>query len=118
VSLEALGGVSGDAQINRLAAGMAYQRNQCVGVAAGDLSTAQDLFRLVDVHDFIATAQDSYTRSAIDKRMAHSERGQHSQVRRPQLGTDGEHGSTLPDVLAHATDVYPHVTVFDDGDRL
>ena len=104
----------GDAEVHRLAAGPSHQGNQGVSVAARDLPAAQDLLRLVDVHDLVAAPQDGYPGPPVHQRMRHRERREHPQLRGPQLGPGGEHGGPFPDVLAGPADVDADVPVLED----
>ena len=118
VLAQALGRVAGDAEIHGLAAGVADQRHERVGVAARDLPPAQDLLGLVDVHDLVAAAEDRHARAAVDQWLGHGERGEHAERRRAQRHSRREHRGPAPDVLAHTPEVDADVAVAHDRHRL
>ena len=95
VLAQALPGVARDAQVHRHAARLADQRHEGVGVRARDLPAAQDLLRLVHVHDLVAAAEDRHPRPPEDQRMGHRERGQHAESGRAEFVAGAEHRLAL-----------------------
>ena len=60
VCAQVFGRIAGDAEVHRLATGLSHQRDERVSVAARDLPAAENLLRLVDVHDLVAAAEDGH----------------------------------------------------------
>src|SRR3954464_8964870 len=116
--LETIPGVASDAQVDRLSSRGADQGNKGVRVTAGDLPPTEDRFRLIDIHDLVAAAEDGNPRSPVDQRMRHREGGEYPQLSRPQLGAGTENLSPLADVLTGQPEIDSNVPVFDDGDCL
>src|SRR4051794_24314210 len=97
--LETVPGVASDAQVDRLSSRGAHQGHKGMRVTAGDLPPTEDRFRLIDINDLVATAEDGNTRSPVDQRMRYRERGKNPKVGRPQLGAGTENPGPLANVL-------------------
>jgi hypothetical protein len=70
---QAVGRVASDAEVDRLGVGATHHRQQGMGVAACGLPAAEDLLRLVHVHDLVATAEDGHPGLPVHQRARHRE---------------------------------------------
>src|SRR5258705_1623706 len=112
---QALLGIAGDAEVDRLRSGAPNHAVQRVGIGAGDLAACQDVGLAIEVHDFVAGAHEGHAWRAIDEGQVVSERREHSKLRRPEQGTGGQRDGALPDVLAPSPQVLTGVARIADG---
>ncbi len=73
---------------------------------------------MIDVHDFIAAAENPDERSPEDERVRHGQRGQHAQLSGTEFGACVEDRGALPDVLPGESDVDAGVAVAANDDAL
>jgi hypothetical protein len=76
VVLQTLTCVRSDPQIDRLAPSLLNQSDQGVSVAAGDLSTTEDLLRLIHIDDLVAAPQYGHPGTPVHERMSYCQRSQ------------------------------------------
>src|ERR1051325_1322436 len=100
VPLQTLTCVRSDPQIDRLAPPLLNQSDQRVGVAAGDLSTTEDLLRLVHIDDLSPAPQYGHPRTPVHQRMSDCQRSEDAQLRGPQLGPGSHDPGSLANILA------------------
>ena len=110
-------GVAGDAEIDRFAPGEAHEGNEGVGVGAGDLPPAQDLLRLVDIDDLVATAHDRDSWAAMHQRVRHRQGGEDAQFRRAQERAGLKHDGAPAHILADVAEVGAGVSILVNGDN-
>src|SRR5689334_3113149 len=116
VTLQTLTCVRSDPQIDRLAPSLVNQSDQGVGVAAGDLSTTEDLLRLIHIDDLVTAPQNGHPGPPIHERMRYCQRSEDAQLRGPKLGPGSHDTGSLVNILAGKAEVDSNIPVVGDGD--
>ncbi len=110
----ALGGITGQAQVDRLAAGFPNQRSKRIGVRAGNSLAAQDQVGLVEPGQFVAAGRNADPWTAPHQRVRDGERGEHAEMGRAEFGAGPEDDGAAGNVFAGLAQVGQAVAIRDD----
>src|ERR1041384_7027571 len=105
-----------DTQTANLSPRLPDQCGEGVRVAAGDLTSREDVVAPVQVHDLLSRSEEGDAGPAVDGNGLVRDRGEDAELRGPQRCAGGENEGARAQVLAARPDVAPGVPGVVDSD--